>query len=262
MRREMKIAIMSDVHANPRALETALEDAAKRGCTRFVLLGDMTGYGYDAKKVIEIVRKRFDVILMGNHDSACSGLEPAWEVMAISNYDVDRQQREQLSPEDIDWLRGLDYHKVEKELAFTHGDFTNPKSWNYIISTQEAVQNFFSREERLMFCGHTHHAAIWEATAKGKFAPKLEKRFLKPALKAESVTFKLKEGSRYIVNVGSVGYPRNDLCSTYGIYDEAKGRVTIRRLPFDFKSYIADMLANNVNFPLWLCELLLKAKGK
>ena len=62
---------MSDVHANPRALKVALEDARRLGCGKYVLLGDVTGYGYDVKTALSEVRKNFDVVLMGNHDSAC-----------------------------------------------------------------------------------------------------------------------------------------------------------------------------------------------
>ena len=175
---------MSDAHANPRALETALADAEKFDCGKYVLLGDVTGYGYDVKTTLKMVREKFDIVLMGNHDSACVGLEPAWEVMAVSNYD------------------------------------------------------------------------------KGKFRTKFEKRFMTPATEPESVSFKLKDGSRYIVNVGSVGYPRNDLCCSYGIYDTEKKAVTIRRLPFDFKSYIMEMLARKINLPMWLCEILMAASGK
>ena len=258
----MKYAVMSDVHANPRALETALGDAEKFGCEKYVLLGDITGYGYDVKTTLKAVRDRFDVVLMGNHDSACVGLEPSWEVMAISNYDIDRVQREQLSEEEIAWVRDLEYVRAGKEVVFAHGDFTSPKAWNYIHSVETAVQNFFTRKERLMFCGHTHRAAVWEATNKGSFRGKFVKRFMKPATKAESVVFKLKEGSRYIVNVGSVGYPRNDLCSSYGIYDSDRGSITVRRLPFDFKNYIMEMIDRKIDLPLWLCELLMAAQGK
>ena len=85
-----------------------------------------------------------------------------------------------------------------------------------------------------MFCGHTHVAAIWEQTAKDAFRPKFERHFMCPAVKAESISFRLNPASRYIVNVGSVGYPRNDLCCSYGIYDAAARRVTVRRLPRTF----------------------------
>ena len=253
----MKYAIMSDVHANPKALKVALADARMLGCGKFILLGDVTGYGYDPKGALEIVRKNFDIVLMGNHDSACTGLEPEWEVEMNGNYDLDRQAREQLTEEDRAWLRGLGYLHEEDGFVCAHGDFTQPKMWNYIIYCEAAERNFLARTEGLMFCGHTHAAAIWERTAKGVCRSKLERRFRCPAERAESVSFKKNPKSRYIVNVGSVGYPRNDLCCSYGIYDAAKRRVTVRRLPFDFKSYIFGMLDRKLQLPVWLHRLLL-----
>ena len=122
---------------------------------------------------------------MGNHDSACVGLEPEWEVKENYNYDFDRMARELLTEEE---------------------------------------------------------------------------RFMRPAMKVESVTFRLNPASRYIVNVGSVGYPRNDLCCSYGIYDADARRMTIRRLPFDFKSYITEMLDRKLDLPYWLYRLLLAAR--
>ena len=258
----MKYAIMSDVHANPKALETALADARRLGCEKFILLGDVTGYGYDPKATLEIVRRNFDVVLMGNHDSACVELEPEWEVRMNNNYDFDRKARELLSEEERAWLRGRAYQHEEAGFICAHGDFTQPKMWNYIIYEDAAERNFRFRDEQLMFCGHTHHAAIWELTGKGVCHPKLEHRFWQPAAKAESISFKLNPASRYIVNVGSVGYPRNDLCGAYGIFDADARRMTIRRLPFDFKSYITEMLDRKLDLPRWLCQFLLAAQGR
>ena len=270
----MKYAIMSDVHANPKALETALADARRLGCEKFILLGDVTGYGYDPKATLEIVRRNFDVVLMGNHDSACVELEPEWEVRMNNNYDFDRMARELLSEEERAWLRGRAYQHEEAGFICAHGDFTQPKMWNYIIYEDAAERNFRFRDEQLMFCGHTHHAAIWELTGgrassravatsgKDVCRPKLEHRFRQPAAKAESVSFKLNPTSRYIVNVGSVGYPRNDLCGAYGIFDADARRMTIRRLPFDFKSYITEMLDRKLDLPRWLCQLILAVQAR
>ena len=88
----MKYAIMSDVHASPRALETALADARAQKCEKFVFAGDVTGYGYDVNAALRLVRENFDVALMGNHDSVCAALESGWEVLMYAIYDSDAER--------------------------------------------------------------------------------------------------------------------------------------------------------------------------
>jgi len=254
----MKYAIMSDAHANPLALKTAIADARSLGCEKFIFAGDITGYGYDAKATLTLVRENFDVVLLGNHDSVCAGLEPVWVEQVISNYALDLKARDKLSCDDMEWMRALPPLHAENGFAVVHGDFANPRAWNYIDSAEVAGRNFRKRKERLMFCGHTHHAMVWEATGKGAIREKLAGRFARAALKPESVSFKLAK-SRYIVDCGSVGYPRSDLCSSYAIFDSSAEKVCVRRLPFDFKSYITEMLKNDQALPDWLVEILLAA---
>ncbi len=254
----MKYAIMSDAHANPAALERALADARRRGCRKFVFLGDATGYGYDAKRTLDLVWKCFNVVLMGNHDSACRGLEPRLEVELNRNYDLDRAQRSQVTEADAERLKALPYIHVDGDAAFVHGDFLNPRGWGYIFDEWDARENLSNRSERLLFCGHTHHAAIWEE-ADGTLAPLFEKRLDTPALKAESLSFPLRRGRRYLVNVGSVGYPRNDYCATYAIYDSSAGRIALRRLPFDFSGYVSEMTRRGIQLPIWLRDLLVRS---
>ena len=131
-------------------------------------------------------------------------------------------------------------------------DFIEPGSWNYIFSIRDAVLNFRFRGDGIMFCGHTHHAAVWELTDKGMVRPRLERRFSSPALRNETSTIRIRAGSRYIINVGSVGYPRNDRCVSYAIYDDEAKSVSMRRLSFDFKGYVAKMLDRGIRLPRWL----------
>lgn len=243
---------MSDAHANPAALQAALADARALGCDRLVLLGDVTGYGYDVRRTLALVRENFDIVLMGNHDSACTGLESPMVVMRIRNYDIDIKQREDLSEEELEWLRSRPRFSAEGDAAFVHADFTNPSAWNYIFSAYDAFVNFHSRPERILFCGHTHHAAVWEMTGRGVVRPKLQRFLSTPAHKPDRRSFALKDSSRYIVNVGSVGHPRADRCSTYAIYDADKSRVIIRRLPVDLAAYEAALIGKDVSVPLWL----------
>ena len=179
----------------------------------------------------------------------------------ISSYALDREARDKLSSEDMEWMRTLPLLHSEDGFAVVHGDFAKPKAWNYIDSAESAELNFRKRKERLMLCGHTHHAMVWEATGKGVCQEKLACRFVRAALKPESVSFELAQ-SRYIVNCGSVGYPRSDLCSSYAIFDSSAAKVCVRRLPFDFKSYIKEMLKNDLALPDWLVEILMEASRK
>lgn len=254
----MKYAVMSDVHSNPAALKVALADAKELGCERFVLLGDITGYGYDVKTALNLARRSFQVVLQGNHDSACIGNEPDWKLELIRNYDIDVAQREVLSARAKGWLKGLPHLHVESGAAFAHDNFTRPGSWGYVIDASEAMASFRGQPEPLLFCGHTHVAGAWEKTSGGKI--RIARQFKNPAAAPELTELELAPGSRYIVNVGSVGYPRNDLCSTYCIWEPDEKRVSFRRLPFDFKDYIEKMLDAKVGLPDWLLDLLMRVR--
>ncbi len=186
----MKYAIMSDAHANPLALKTALADARSLGCEKFIFAGDITGYGYDAKATLDMVRENFDVVLLGNHDSVCAGLEPVWMEQTISSYALDRGARDKLSRGDVEWMCALPLLHSEDGFAVVHGDFARPKAWDYIETAEAASKNLGLRKERLLFCGHTHHAMVWEATGDGVCQEKLASRFARAALKPESVSLK------------------------------------------------------------------------
>ena len=244
---------MSDAHANPLALKAALADAYRRQCEKFIFLGDVTGYGYDVKETLCLVRESFSVSLLGNHDSACVGLEPWMDVHVNRNYHVDLAHRKELPEEAVLWLKSLPYVHTEGNAAFVHGDFTCPAAWHYIFSKQDAVVNLTVQPEQILFCGHTHHAAVWEATDKGAvkllYSPRSE-----PA--ADVRSFSIDENSRYVVNVGSVGYPRCDFCSTYVIYDTTLSRVTFYHLPLDMSAYAEKLEAQGILLPLWLSDAI------
>ena len=149
---------MSDVHANPAALGTALADSRENGCGKCLLLGDMTGYGYDAKSVVDRCMREFDVVLMGNHDAACTGLDTGLEVRLNPNYDIDRQQRDELSKEQVGWIKARDCTHEERDFVCVHGDVVAPREWGYILDDSDAERNFRGFSKRILFCGHSHHA--------------------------------------------------------------------------------------------------------
>ncbi len=260
----MKIAVMSDVHANPSALRTALDDARRLDCTHRFFLGDVTGYGYDVKVALELIRANFDVSLLGNHDSVLLGREPPLLVMQNPNYDVDVRQRQDLSDEEKEWLGKRPLQHCEAEALFVHGEIVNPRGWGYILFPEDATRNFkamAAKDARVLFCGHSHHAEVWERTPGGRIQLLQEKRLSRPTVATESIVIDLKPDHRYIVNVGSVGYARNDYCSTYAVYEPEANRVTVRRFRFDMSGYIERLVKKKIDLPEWLVRFLLRSQA-
>lgn len=222
----MVYAVVSDVHANEMALSAVLEDALRRGAGRIICLGDVVGYGPEPEKTVSAIRRRAAVSLAGNHDDAVAGRIDASNFIDIAA-DAVARHRDALSPDSINWLKSLPYVFVGGGFACAHGDFTDPPSFEYVADEAQAAANFAVRDEQLLFVGHTHVPGIFLTGASGKTYS------LPPS------DFSLEDGKRYIVNPGSVGYPRSDggLCeSTYVLFDDAERTVTFHRLPFTVSS--------------------------
>ena len=222
----MKYAVISDLHANLSALRHVLGDAKKAGAERIVCLGDIVGYGPLPAETIALVRKSASIILAGNHDDAVSGRIDSSDFIDLAGEAVDRH-RAQLSKDDISWLRSLPYTARLDGMFAAHGDLTDPESFNYVDSEESAAQNFAQTNVQLVFVGHTHMPCIYLTGASGRI------------YRLEPQDFVIEEGKRYIVNPGSVGYPReNDgkCFSTYVIYDSEARTVTFRSIPFAVSS--------------------------
>lgn len=238
----MLYAVMSDIHANPWALEKALADAREQGAEKFICLGDVVGYGPDAVAAVELARSAFDVTVMGNHDAATTGLISAWNFRPEAQAGVVRHTGE-LDAEALAWLRGLPYVHREAGFAAAHGSLVNPGDFEYIMREEDAFAAF---EEMggtpLLFVGHTHLALGVERTGRRRLKVR------------DADELSLAKKSACIVNVGSVGYPRNEPESVYALYDTSYGMVVWRRLPFDYQGYVEKMRAKKIELPRWLVE--------
>lgn len=222
----MIYAILSDIHANVLALSGILDDAQRSGAESVICLGDVVGYGPEPERAIEMIRKCAATTLIGNHDAAVAGLIDSSDFIGLAADAVVRH-RDALSAESLAWLKGLPSVFADKSFACTHGDFTSPESFEYISDETEAAANFAARRDQLMFVGHTHVPEIFLTGASGK------------VYRLPPTDFTLENGKRYIVNPGSVGYPRTDgnICeSTYVLYDDTERTVTFRHLPFTVRS--------------------------
>lgn len=222
----MRYAIISDVHANESALRHVLEDAAAQGAETVVCLGDVVGYGPLPKETLELIRRAAPITLAGNHDDAVSGRQGADDFIDLAG-DAVKRHREALGSGELSWLRALPYDcRLEGAIA-AHGDFTDPKAFNYIDDEASAAANFGATDAQLMFVGHTHVPGFFLTGQSGS------------VYRLDAQDFSIEDGKRYIVNPGSVGYPRecNGTCnSTYVLYDSSERSVRFRQIPFSVAS--------------------------
>ena len=236
----MRYAIISDVHANEAALRAVLTDSADARADKIICLGDVLGYGPDPVAVLELVYRNVHVCLAGNHDDAVSRRFPTEDFTDFAVAAVDRH-RAALSQEAIGWLRCLPYICEFDDFACAHGDFSDPKNFNYVLEAQDALPSWNERSEQLLFVGHTHQPGIFVIGASGT------------PHRLDATDFTLEDGKRYIVNPGSVGYPRSGACrSSYCIYDDQSRTVFFRTLPFDLESYAAKMHGQGLNEAPWM----------
>ena len=239
----MRYAIISDVHANPAALRTALDDARGQGAERIVCLGDVVGYGPDPAEAVAVCRDECDVVIMGNHDAAVAGLIGIDNFIPAAQLGVRRHFAE-LSDSDRAWLKSLPYLHRSRSFLCAHGTPMRPECFFYIHDQGMPTYSFKTMCEakrRLLFVGHTHHALyVEQRDGNGLKVFDAERGFT------------VEPGTRYIVNAGAVGYPRADGDITYVIYDTATHRVDFRHLPFDYAGYVARMTAKDIPLPGWL----------
>lgn len=224
----MIYAIISDVHANEAALRGVLEDAVSQGAEKTVCLGDTVGYGPSPAAALALVRERCDVVLAGNHDDAVCGRMSAEGFIDLAGDAVSRHRKE-LPPGDLKYLRSLPYVHEGDGFIAAHGDFVAPEKFFYVEDEADARANFEKTRARLMFVGHTHEPKLSLTGGSGA------------VYVIEAQDFTMEPSKRYIVNPGSVGYPRekDGTClSSYVLYDSVEKTVVFRFLPFSVSTVL------------------------
>lgn len=221
----MRYAIISDIHANLPALKTVLADIADMKVDKIVCLGDVVGYGPDPVGVLETIYHVVHATLMGNHDAAvCGKLDP--DAFSPRAQAAVLRHREQISSRGLDWLGKLPLVLKAHGFQCAHGDFSEPAAFRYIIEPEEAVASWKSTHDQLLFVGHSHLPGIYVIGPSG--VPHF----------VNACDFTLEEGKRYIVNPGSVGYPRvGDCRSSYCLFDDDAKTINYRSVPFDCAGY-------------------------
>jgi len=228
--------VVSDVHGNLEALSAVLADAASEGALGVLCLGDAVGYGADPVACVELLGERSTGMVAGNHEYGALGLldlrwfNPAARAAALWT-------REQLGADHQGYLSGLPLSSALGEATCVHASPRRPEEWDYLLSAEDGFEAFADFATRLCFVGHSHRPGVWSLGSSGPAHEDLGG----PAWHDHRVPFH--DGRRYIVNVGSVGQPRDrDPRAAYVVWDEDERSITLRRVMYDHKAAAAKIL--------------------
>ncbi len=193
----MKVAVISDVHANRHAFEATLEAVAASDAAELWCLGDLVGYGAEPDACVELAREHAAVCLAGNHDMAVTGELSLEEFSRGAGLAV-QWTREVMRPENVSFLSELRPQGVEGPVALYHASPRDPV-WEYVLSTLLAELCLDAQERRVCLVGHSH-VALSFVRRDGESATGEPQR--------AGTRLDMADGE-WLVNPGSVGQPRD-----------------------------------------------------
>ena len=224
----MRLAVISDIHGNFDAFQQVLADIDKSGIDEVISLGDNVGYGPEPDLVIQQIRARQIPSVQGNHELALNDPEYLnWFNPSARKSLV--KTRSLLSDESLRYISKLQPFLTSHDCRFVHGfPPDSPLMYMFQASEQNKIEVFEKSPERLCFIGHTHTLELI-----GYDGQQLEYHDLPQGLTG------LVREKKYIINVGSVGQPRdagND--AKYAIWDSVDDAIDIRFIPYDIASVV------------------------
>lgn len=235
----MRIGVVSDIHANLEALEAVLADLERRAPDALVCLGDFVGYGPDPNACVDRLAHGLRAAVVGNHDQAAVGAR------SIDDFNLFAQEaivwtRQVLTDATRAALTALPVRVELEGLLLVHGSPRQPTD-EYILDARTALASFAAEAFTVALVGHTHQPAVFVEARR-----RTTMRALTPG-----VPLALEPSRRYIVNVGSVGQPRDgDPRAAYLVLDTAGATATLFRVPYPVEQTQAKMDAAGLPVPL------------
>jgi diadenosine tetraphosphatase ApaH/serine/threonine PP2A family protein phosphatase len=221
----MRYLVLTDIHANLEALDTCLADARRRRYDQTLVLGDLVGYGADPNAVIDRIVELEPVgIVRGNHDKIALGMNEAEGFNAVARHAA-KWTLDALTLEHRRWLADLPSgpRAVDDLIEICHGSPFDEDA--YIFDELDALKALKAANRPVCLFGHTHYPITFELTG-GEFTGSTGS--------AAETRLVLQEHSRYLVNPGSVGQPRDgDPRAAYAIVDTVGRQIELLRLPYE-----------------------------
>mgnify|MGYP001596271601 CR=1 FL=1 len=220
----MRYGIFSDVHSNLEALTAVLEAYKKEAIGQYLCVGDVVGYAANPNECCSLVKAIAAITIAGNHDWAVVGLfspdyfNPlAKQAIFWTSAHLDEASRY--------FLESTRLVYKNEDLTLVHGTLKNPSDFDYMTDEHVAQESFAFLETAVCFIGHTHRPGVFIKDEQGRMHYQ----------HVGSIEINLP--NQYIVNVGSVGQPRDrNPKAAYAIYDTDKKEVTVKRIAYDIEA--------------------------
>lgn len=228
---DARVAVLSDAHGNAEALRSVLHDMEALGLEQAVFLGDAVGYGPEPVECLHLLRQRGIPMVLGNHELGLVRAEAREWFNTQSRMALDRT-RELMDDESMAFIATLPQVLLKWDTRFVHGAPPDKVStYLYELGHKRFRELFALYPERLCFVGHTHElAVVFKDNSKIK------------RMTVEQGVFGFKPDVRYMVNVGSVGQPRDgDNRAKYVVWDREADEVEIRCVSYDIARTVALM---------------------
>jgi predicted phosphodiesterase len=229
----MRIAFISDIHANMEAFTQVLADIDKSDIDAVYCLGDIVGYGPEPNQVVELIYDRNIPTVIGNHEMAV--IDPEY-LRSFNPFARDslRKTIRLLSKDAIKFIRNLKPFIVVHDCRLVHGfPPDSPVTYLTHVSEKEIHQAFNQIEERFCYSGHTHELEIIA----------FDNRSITRTLLSSGTTCLYGE-NRYMISIGSVGQPRDgNNNAKYVIWDTSADIIDVRFIPYDISAVVDKIIA-------------------
>lgn len=227
----MKLALLSDLHANLQALEACLADARERGATQYAFLGDLVGYGGDPAAVLDLVMdlaRQGAWVVRGNHDDAAVAPTQTGDRADLAGA---AWTFARLAPAQRDFLSSLPLVVRHDFMCLVHASAREPQRWEYVQDSMGAAASLQAAEDSgatHVFGGHVHEQRLFFYGAVGKVMP------FEPTA---GVAVPLWRHRSWLATVGSVGQPRDGRTEAmYALFDSGSMQLTFLRVPYDHQA--------------------------
>jgi len=220
----MRYGIFSDVHSNSEALDAVLALFKKERVGRYLCVGDIVGYGAEPCECIAKIRALRGEGVGGNHDFACVGLTSVEDFNPFAREAIFWTQKV-LGAEETHFLKSLKSVSRFDDITLVHSSLDFPEEFRYIFDVESARETLMLLETKVCFVGHSHFPMIASIDDRGAIHLHQKGRT------------EMEEDRCYLVNVGSVGQPRDgDPRACCAIFDSETSFVEIKRVPYDVSS--------------------------